>query len=186
MIVLISGTNRPSSKTRAVVAQVEAIYRELKVEFNTLDLAELPQEIFNPSSYEKKPDSFEAFSKGVLEADGLVVVTPEYNGGAPGILKYFIDMLKFPESFERCPVCFVGLAAGMWGGMRPVEQLQQVFGYRNALVYPGRVFLPKIFELLDDTGQLKDSGSLERLKTQAVGFIEFVEKLKSVTIRPSD
>lgn len=186
MIVLISGTNRPGSQTRRVVAQLEAIYQELKVETKTLDLADLPQEIFNPSSYEKKPGSFEPFAKAVLDADGLVVVTPEYNGSAPGILKYFIDMLEFPESFERRPVCFVGLAAGLWGALRSVEQLQQVFGYRNAHIYPERVFLPKIFELLDDSGQFRDSGFLKRLNAQAAGFIEFVEKLKSVMIRQSD
>jgi chromate reductase, NAD(P)H dehydrogenase (quinone) len=32
-------------------------------------------------------------------------------------------MLKFPETFEKRPVCFVGVAAGIWGALRPVEQL---------------------------------------------------------------
>src|SRR5437667_4808 len=86
----------------------------------------------------------QARTGGIVRAAGLVVISPEYNGGMPGILKYFIDMLKFPESFAARPVCFVGLAAGVWGALRPVEQLQAVFGYRNAHLYPERVFLPKI------------------------------------------
>jgi NAD(P)H-dependent FMN reductase len=110
-------------------------------------------------------------------------VTPEYNGGMPGVLKYFIDMLPFPESFERRPVCFVGAAAGIWGALRPVEQLQAIFGYRNAFVYPERVFIPGIMNQLDDAGHFKDPDIAARLEKQADGFVDFVERLKGVTLR---
>lgn len=186
MLTIISGTNRPASNTGKIVRQVESVYRNLRVKTETLDLAKLPREIFDASSYQEKPGSFAPFAQGVLDASGLVVVTPEYNGSFPGVLKYFIDMLKFPESFERRPVCFVGLAAGMWGAMRSVEQLQQIFGYRNAHLFPERVFIPKVFEVLDDSGEFKDPELLGRLKTQASGFIEFVENVKSVRLRSAE
>jgi NAD(P)H-dependent FMN reductase len=183
MLTLIVGTNRPGSNTRKVAANVEAIYAALQVPLRVLDLATLPPEIFSPSSYGQKPASFAPFAEGVLQAEGLVVVTPEYNGSVPGVLKYFIDMLKFPESFEKRPVCFVGLSAGMWGALRPVEQLQMIFGYRNAFLYPERVFLPSIDDLLDDAGHLTDPDILKRLKAQAEGFVDFVERLKGVKLR---
>jgi chromate reductase, NAD(P)H dehydrogenase (quinone) len=179
MITMVVGTNRPGSNTRKVAAQIEEIYRELNTPLKILDLANLPQEIFHPRSYGEKPVSFHPFSEGVLQSSGLIVVTPEYNGSLPGVLKYFIDMLKFPESFERRPVCFVGLAAGMWGALRPVEQLQAIFGYRNAFVYPERVFLPKINDLLNDQGRLKDSELVDRLRAQQKGFIDFVGRLRA-------
>ena len=178
MIGIISGTNRPGSNTRKVTAHVEAIYRKLNVPFHLLDLAALPPEIFAPTSYAEKPAGFDQFTDVILAADGLVVVTPEYNGGIPGVLKYFIDMLPFPESFERRPVCFVGLANGMWGALRPVEQLQAIFGYRNAFIYPERVFMPGIRKLLDASGQFTDPDLPARLEKQASGFLEFVEKLR--------
>jgi NAD(P)H-dependent FMN reductase len=183
MITLIVGTNRPGSNTRKVARLVEEIYAELKVPLRVLDLAQLPPEIFSPGSYAEKPKSFQPFADAVLQSDGLHVVTPEYNGGMPGILKYFIDMLKFPESFERRPVCFTGLAAGIWGALRPVEQLQQIFGYRNAHLFPERVFLPEIYDLLDDSGRLKDAELHGRLKAQAGGFTDFVERLKNLKLR---
>jgi NAD(P)H-dependent FMN reductase len=182
MITLIVGTNRPGSNTRKVARHVEEIYVELKVPLRVLDLAQMPQEIFSPTSYAEKPKSFQPFSDGVLESSGLHVVSPEYNGSVPGVLKYFIDMLKFPESFERRPVCFTGLAAGIWGALRPVEQLQAIFGYRNAYIYPERVFLPQINNLLDASGRLKDAELLGRLKKQAEGFVGFVEKLKGIKL----
>lgn len=178
MIAIISGTNRPDSNTRKVAGEIEEIYSGLNVETRMLDLAELPSEIFAPTSYAEKPEAFKAFSQTVLDADGLVVVTPEYNGGMPGVLKYFIDMLEFPESFEDRPVCFIGIAAGMWGALRPVEQLQAIFGYRNAHIFPGRVFVPGVFKLIGEDGKLNDEKLVERLQKQAAGFVEFVGKLK--------
>lgn len=177
MIALISGTNRPGSNTRKVVAQLERLYRGLNTVTQLVDLAQLPPAIFDPGAYAEKPASFRPFAETILAARGLVVVTPEYNGGVPGVLKYFIDMLKFPESFEAKPVCFVGLSAGMWGALRPVEQLQQIFGYRNAHLFPPRVFLPGIQGLLNEAGELTDPEIVGRLETQARGFVDFVARL---------
>jgi NAD(P)H-dependent FMN reductase len=178
MIVIISGTNRPGSNTRKVTAHIDAIYLALRVPAQLLDLAELPPEIFSPAAYAAKPPAFARFANAILTADGLVIVTPEYNGGMPGVLKYFIDMLPFPESFEQRPVCFTGLAAGIWGALRPVEQLQAIFGYRNAYIFPERVFMPGIGKLLDDTGNFTSPDMEKRLKKQAEGFIGFVETLR--------
>ena len=183
MITLIIGTNRPGSNSRKVAAHVEEIYAELKVPLRVLDLAHLPPKIFSPASYEEKPRAFQPFAEAVLNSAGLHIVSPEYNGGIPGVLKYFIDMLKFPESFINRPVCFVGLAAGVWGALRPVEQLQAIFIYRNAFIYPNRVFLPSVNDLLDTHGRLKEAELLDRLKMQASGFIDFVEKLKAINLR---
>jgi chromate reductase len=162
MMTLIVGTNRPDSNTRKIARHVEEIYAEMKVPLHVLDLAKLPPEIFDPSSYAEKPASFAPFADAVLKSSGLVVVTPEYNGSVPGVLKYFIDMLKFPESFIDRPVCFVGLAAGIWGALRPVEQLQLIFGYRNAYIFPERVFIPQVNSVLDDKGRLNKPELLDR------------------------
>ena len=105
MMTLIVGTNRPGSNTRKVARHVEEIYAALKVPLHVLDLAQMPPEIFSAASYAEKPASFRPFADAVLKSSGLVIVTPEYNGGMPGVLKYFIDMLKFPESFQKRPVC---------------------------------------------------------------------------------
>jgi chromate reductase len=183
MITVIVGTNRPGSNTRKVARHLEEFYAGLKVPLHVLDLAQLPPEVFSPTSYAEKPKSFLPFAEAVLKSAGLHVVTPEYNGSFAGVLKYFIDMLKFPESFDRRPVCFTGLSAGVGGAVRPVEQLQAVFGYRNAYVYPERVFLAGIRDLLDEQGRLKDGELVERLRRQAGGFVEFVERLRGVILR---
>jgi hypothetical protein len=65
-----------------------------------------------------------------------------------------------------------------------VEQLQAIFGYRNAYIFPDRVFLPLVNNVLDDAGFLTDPELLERLKSQAEGFVEFVERLRKIKLRP--
>ena len=55
MITLIVGTNRPGSNTRKVARHLEEIYAALKVPLHVLDLAQLPPEIFPPTSYAQKP-----------------------------------------------------------------------------------------------------------------------------------
>ena len=94
----------------------------------------------------------------------------------PGVLKVFIDMLKFPESFEAKPVAFTGEASGLWGALRPVEQLQMIFAYRNAIVFPQRVFIPGVHNLFDQEGQFIDADLLQRLDGQAGGFAAFVKR----------
>lgn len=179
MIRVISGTNRAGSNTLKVARQALGYHREVDPSATLLDLAELPAGIFAPSAYAERPPAFEPFARAVLESDGLVLVVPEYNGSMPGALKLFIDMLEFPESFDRRPACFIGLSAGDSGGVRPVEHLQQVFGYRTAFLYPERVFLPRADKLLGADGRLHDPELVERLRRQARGFAEFVRRLKS-------
>jgi chromate reductase, NAD(P)H dehydrogenase (quinone) len=133
--------------------------------------------VFDGSSYATKPPGMLAIQQRVLDAGGLHVVTPEYNGSFPGVLKYFIDMLKFPESFERKPVAFTGEAAGIWGALRSVEQLQMIFGYRNAHVYPERVFIPGITEKLGPDDSLLVPDIDQRLAKQAQGFAAFVQTI---------
>ena len=173
-IMIISGTNRPNSNALRLARVVEAHYRSLQVPVEVYSLAEMPREVFEGSAYATKPAGFVAVQQRVLEAAGLHVITPEYNGSFPGVLKYFVDMLKFPESFDRKPVAFVGEAAGTWGGLRSVEQLQLVFGYRNAHVYPDRVFIPNVNKIINADGQVTDAGIAERLRKQVEGFVSFI------------
>jgi NAD(P)H-dependent FMN reductase len=172
-ILILSGTNRPLSTTLRIARRVEEHYRQTQIPAELYDLQDLPPEVFTPGAYKSKPAAFQSIQERVLESAGLHVVLPEYNGSFPGVLKYFIDLLKFPESFDRKPVAFVGIAAGAWGGLRAVEQMQMVFGYRNAHSYPDRVFISGIHQKMSPEGALSDPEVDERLARQVRGFAQF-------------
>jgi chromate reductase, NAD(P)H dehydrogenase (quinone) len=172
-ILIVAGTNRPQSNALRIAQILKGHYDKAGVKTDLFSLTDLPREVFDGSAYASKPAAMVAIQQRVLDAAGLHVVTPEYNGSFPGALKYFIDMLKFPESFERKPVAFTGEAAGLWGGLRSVEQLQMIFGYRNAHMFPERVFIPGVMKQFDASGKLTDASLDERLNKQCVGFASF-------------
>lgn len=173
MILTVSGTNRPGSNTRILASSVVSRLQKLgATDARLMDLANLRADIFSPTAYAEKPSWFiEEFQQPVLEASGIVVVTPEYNGSFPGVLKYFIDMLKFPESLVGIPVALIGISAGQFGALRSVEQLEMIMHYRKVHLYGERLFVPAVHQVLTPDGGV---GELEpRLEAMLSGFISF-------------
>lgn len=181
MKYVISGTDRADSNTLKVSKFIQSLYQQAGEQVGLIDLCEVRHELTSGPHYGKnQPASLQAELDKVTDSEGLIVVCPEYNGSMPGILKYYIDHLKFPDAFEYRPVCFVGLG-GRFGGLRPVEHLQQIFGYRNAFIYPQRVFLINVFKVMQE-GALNDSEMRDLLKSQAQGFQSFCKALKDAKL----
>lgn len=177
MLAVIAGTNRPGSNTLTVARLVRKILVDNRDEVAFIDLAALPPDLMAGTSYAAKPDGFEVFQEVVLAARGILTVVPEYNGSFPGILKYFIDMLRFPESLHEKPAGFVGISSGRWGAIRAVEQLEMVFQYRHAHLYGRRVFIPDVGNAIDGTGNLVDPDLARRVNDMVCGFSVFCARL---------
>ncbi len=176
-ILIVAGTNRPGSNTQRVAGAILRHYLASGAAADVYPLADLPAEAFGPGAFADKPPALVAVQRRVLDAAGLHLVIPEYNGSFPGVLKHFVDLLKFPESFQDKPVAFTGLSAGTSGGVRGVEQMQMVFAYRNAHLFPGRVFIPAAGQKLDPDPDalptVTDADIDRRLAEQAAGFARY-------------
>jgi chromate reductase len=74
------------------------------------------------------PDKVQAAQKAMIEADGLVLVTPEYNYGPSGVLKNAIDWLSrmTPQPFAAKPIAMFGASGGILGTARAQYQLRQI------------------------------------------------------------
>lgn len=175
---IISGTDRPNSNALRVSKYLKGQYEKRGADVEIVDLKKFPLTAVTDGPYGKSNKAVSDFVEPILEADGLVIVTPEYNGGYPGILKLMIDYLPFPDAFEKLPICFVGESAGAFGALRAVEQLQLVVGYRNAYLFPERVFINRVKENFDEEKGLKDEFQQELLINQVEHFIEYVDQLK--------
>ena len=140
-IVVVCGTNRDEALSRLLAQETAEIYRQRDHSVDLLDMQELPPEILQPTAYKEQPANVAVLVQRFLKADGVVFVIPEYNGSYPGVLKMFVDMLPYPEGFESRPCAFVGIAAGQFKSLRAVEHFQQVAGYRNASIFPQRLFI---------------------------------------------
>jgi len=93
-------------------------------------------------------------SQKIKKADGLIIVTPEYNRGYPGELKMMLDML-YEEYFQK-PVGFCGVSIGAVGGARAVEQLRLVCIELHMVPIREAVYFPTIQKLFDEKGAIKD------------------------------
>ena len=176
-IVVVCGTNREGALSRLLATEVAESYKQRDHEVDLLDMKELPPQILAGTAYKEPDAAVTALVERFLKADGVVFVVPEYNGSYPGVLKLFVDMLPYPEGFDSRPCAFIGLAAGQFKGLRAVEHFQQVAGYRNAHIFPRRLFIGDSYKQFVD-GKLADDELTSRLKEQAEKFVEFIDCVK--------
>lgn len=141
-----------------------------------IDLNKVSFKELDGSQYSKnKPQSINEATEKLLQSQGYLIIAPEYNGSIPGVLKYFIDHWEYPKTFEYIPVAFIGLG-GRFGGVRPVEHLQQVFAYRNGFIFPERVFIFNAWDVVKD-GKVNDPVTEKLLEKQALDFSRFIDAL---------
>ena len=180
MKLIISATSRENSLTLQIAHIVKGLYEELKEPCEILDLRNIPFSEMAEKPYTKDTAGSAAlapFTEKIAKAEALILVCPEYNGGVPGLIKHFIDHWRFPESFVYKPVCLIGLG-GKFGALRPVEHLQNIFLYRHSFVFPIRVFIQNVQNILRE-GRIEDQNINDLLRQQARNFSRFVRVLKA-------
>jgi len=131
MITLISGTNRASSRSRAIVDLYAAKLGEREEAHQILDLADLPADFIVSAMYKNsgKNEQFNKLTQMVETADKFVFVVPEYNSSFPGVLKAFIDALAYPCPFMNKKGALIGLSSGMQGSGLALSHLTDILNY---------------------------------------------------------
>lgn len=109
---------------------------------------------------------FPGWRDAIIRADGLVIVTPEYNHGYPGALKSVLDLLL--KEYIHKAVAFVGVSAGPWGGTRVIEAcIPMVRELGLAATFTDLNF-PAAGTKFDESGNLLDPAYENRVK----GFLD--------------
>jgi NAD(P)H-dependent FMN reductase len=135
--------------------------------FNTelLDLSDYDFPIMEQRLSEMKivPPSLQSFSDKLELADGLLIVSPEYKGGVPGVLKNALDYLK-PGILRRTPVGVCTVSSGGFGGMNCLMQLRLTILALGGLPIPDALPVSKVQELFDEEDQPRDAPWLLHLR----------------------
>ncbi len=179
-ICILSGTDRPGSMALKIANHVKPLYEKQGVNARVVSLEDFPLAEAIGGNYGKDLPQIEAFRNEVIDADGIVMVIPEYNGSFPGVLKMFIDYLPFPDAFHKKPIAFIGEAAGAFGALRAVEQMQMICSYRNAHICPERVFMQRVKKIFDEEEGIGDEMVSKLLNSQVEGFIQFVSQIETM------
>ncbi len=98
----------------------------------------------------------------IIQADGLVILSPEYNHGYPGVLKAILDLLL--KEYIHKAVAFVGVSAGPWGGTRVIEAMVPMVRELGLAVTFSDLNFPKVQKTFDAEGKLLDEAFEKRAK----------------------
>jgi len=105
---------------------------------------------------------FPEWQDTIIKADGLVIVTPEYNHGYPGVLKAVLDLLL--REYIHKAVAFVGVSAGPWGGTRVIEALVPMVRELGLAVTFTDLNFPHVQRTFDAEGKLLNPVSEKHAK----------------------
>lgn len=150
---VLLGTNR---KLRKSVFAAQWLLGEMQkrpdIDTRLFDVAQfnLPRDDYGQEIKQQFPEWRDA----IIQADGLVIVTPEYNHGYPGSLKAVLDLLL--KEYIHKAVAFVGVSAGPWGGTRVIESMVPMVRELGLAVTFTDLNFPKVQNVFDDQGKLLD------------------------------
>lgn len=100
-------------------------------------------------------DLFPEWRDAVAAADGLIIVTPEYNHGPPGPLKSVLDLLL--REYVHKPVGFVAVSAQVWGGTRVIETMLHIVRELGLVATFTDLNFPRVQDNFDADGNLLDA-----------------------------
>ena len=156
-IQIIIGSTREKRKSETVAKWIFGLAKERKdAEFELVDLRDYPLPFFQePTSPRMVNDDIPVAKKWrekVTQADGYIIVSPEYNHGYPAVLKNALDYTYTP--WNNKPVGFVSY--GSLGGGRVVEQLKEVAVELQMAPIAQAIHLMKVHTIFDENGKMTD------------------------------
>jgi len=174
MITIVVGTNRKNSVSREVANYYQSILSTHGADSKIVDLFDLPSDLVTTALYENngKNEAFNKIREEVQSSDKLVFIVPEYNGSFPGILKTFIDGLKYPEGVRDKKAALIGISSGAQGGVFAMSHLTDIFNYLGMHVLAIKPKLAGIEGNFKD-GEITNDVYNEILNDQAEKLIAF-------------
>ena len=119
----------------------------------------------------------------IVAADGVLLVTPEYNNSIPGVFKNAIDWLSRPSAdikrvFGGRPFAVIGASPGAFGTTLSQAAWLPVLRTLGTQAWSGgRLMVSRAASVFDESGALKDAAVAEQLRQFLAGFVGFVRQL---------
>src|SRR5690625_126794 len=172
----IVGTNSDNSTNRMLLQFIQKHFAD-KVNIEICEIKDLP--VFNKPESQEAPEEVQKIANKIIEADGVIISTPEYNHSIPAILKCAFEWFTFTtRPFVDKPVMITGASYGKLGSSRAQAHLRQILDSPElkARIMPSSEFLlGHSLEAFNDKGNLKDQNKIEELEEILNDFIQFVE-----------
>jgi NAD(P)H-dependent FMN reductase len=180
-LVGIVGSNAEVSYNRILLKYIKKQFSHL-FDLEILEIKDIP--LFNQSDDQTNGPAVQKLNQKILQADGVIIATPEHNHTIPASLKSVLEWLSFKiHPLENKPVMIVGASYYDQGSSRAQLHLRQILDAPgvNAIVLPGNEFLlGKVKEAFDEQENLKDKRTIDFLGTCLEKFTQFITLVSAV------
>lgn len=156
-ISILSSSIRTGRKSHSVALYFQNYLVENKLAtVEVLDLAKYDFPLFEaPLKYQSNPSLLALeFKNKIILSDGILIVTPEYNGSIPASLKNVIDLLY--DEWHRKPIAFSTVSSGNFGGLQALTHLQFIFWKVRAWTFTANFPVSTVQDKFDDLGVPKE------------------------------
>ena len=178
-ILGIAGSLRRGSFNAATLRSAQQL-APAGMTIEIFDIAPIPP--YNEDVREQGfPAPVEDLRARIKAADGLLIVTPEYNYSIPGVLKNAIDWASRPpeQPFDGKPIGLMGAAGGTLGTARAQYHLRQCFVFLNGYVMNRpEVMIPQAHNKFDAEGKLNDEPTRDFIVAHLAAFHAWVLRMR--------
>lgn len=185
-LIGLSGSLRRGSYNSAVLRAMATVMPSGS-ELRIATIAGIPLYDGDVESTSGIPESVVRLKDAIAAADGLLLVSPEYNNSIPGVAKNAIDWLSRPPAdsarvFGGKPVALAGASPGGFGTILAQNAWLPVFRTLGADLWSGgRLLVSRAATVIDANGEVTDAATRENLAKFVRGFVDYMRERKPQT-----
>ena len=185
-ILAFAGSTRKDSYNKKLTRVAAKAAEEYGADVTLVDLKDLPMPLFDEDLEREAgmPESAAKLKELMVESDGFLIASPEYNSSITAVLKNAIDWVSRPVPNEPSLLAFKGKTAvlmsaspGNLGGLRGLVHLRAILGNISMIVLPDQIAIPKAYEAFDSDGRLKDAKQQAGVQDLGKKLAETIRKL---------
>ncbi len=166
MITIISGTNRKGSNTLKIANEYQHILKGKGIDAGILSLENVDV-LHNNAAFAKIENEM------LIPASYFIIISPEYNGSFPGVLKMLFDNSRSHEMWYHKKALLTGVATGRAGNLRGMDHLADVLNYLNITVHPNKLPISVVNSIVSPEGKIIDDDTLKAINQQLDEFISW-------------
>jgi len=162
IIILLASVREGRKSDRVGLFFKDFLENKKDFEPEILDLREYDFPVFHERlKYTKSPtEKMLRFADKIRGADGVLIVTPEYNGGYPSALKNVTDLLY--DEWKRKPIAIATASSGSFGGAQVMTSLTFTLWKIGVWLVPAMFPVPKVQDAFDEKGIPSDKEETEK------------------------
>lgn len=188
-ILAFAGSSREGSVNKKLVHITALAAQKEGASVTAIDLADYPMPLFNQDleAEQGMPEKAHEFKKLLIEHDGFLIASPEYNSTFSPLLKNVIDWASRAESDNEPPLLaykgktasIMAASPGALGGLRGLVFLRMLLGNIGITVLPEQQAIPFAYKAFSDKGSLNDSNQQLAVEKLGINLVQVINKLKA-------